>query len=955
MTRNVKWLFAALTVVLAGCPGSITQPFTIDAPTTLRLGVGATTTFDVTVSGGEGDLTVELTGLPSGVTARSSPTDAGARVELITQTTAPTGVHPLTLLVTRGAERAQQELSLQLIGLRISAAPIVVLAPGGSTTLTPTVEQLGGWSDTVVLSVLNLPTGVTAITTATDITLTAASDASFAPTVVQLVATAGVLRASVDVELSLDTLVVNVPPTLELMPGGTAPLTVELVDADFSAPITVTASGDDLTSTTETATSASVELTVSAAPTATARDVPLTVSITTRGTTRTATTTARITALAWASPLTWSVPRGTMRTLPISITRENQATGDLNVVVSDLPAGVTATVDPITGETGAAVVTVDDTASPGDTAITVTASTPHGTRSFPITLTVSDFAVQAPASFVVVREGTRQLPVTLSRVGFADDVELTFQVAAPFTAPPPATLTAGASSHTATVTAPVGSVPGSAPPLTVIATGGGLTRSATVTLGIGDFTIDAAPFATGHDNAATLLPISINRIAGFDDEIAVTVTALPTGVTATPLVVPGADSDADVPLQSTAAACTQARATVTATAGGVSRTDTSLISIIPTSGPGQRVRLAAATGAPTFAAVEDTCPGLFVPVAVDAGAVEFDVSSASGRYVLLTACNGLQLDYATVAERSGGTFNCGINLFTSHPTFTAQIAGVTPGQSVDVATPVRSRSFTPTGTTLNATPMFSSQPGVTDLAVSQLSTSGFRSEATTVLLARGVAIAGGVATASLASGAAPTADPVPIAWPAGPVIGSSITESLSLGEGEVTLATENTLTNGAWPGRAISRALLNPGEHLVARARVLDSTTSGRGVATYSRVAPFAPITFGGSVGDAGVSLVPGGRYDVLLPAVGELRTARISQPGRFNFTISATPGAVPHGARFTTPDLSMFDAENPPLWASDAGVVEWTVEQIESPGYFTAPIDGRLERTARRSGTITP
>jgi pectate lyase len=127
-----------------------------------------------------------------------------------------------------------------------------------------------------------------------------------------------------------------------------------------------------------------------------------------------------------ANPSSLSLDRGTSRTSTIAITRSGGFTGPVSFTASGLPNGVSASFNPVSTSAGSTVLTLtaSATASLGSATVGVNGSGTPGTRSTPISLTVTDpggaqnFSISAsPASVTVTRGGSSSTGVNIARSG----------------------------------------------------------------------------------------------------------------------------------------------------------------------------------------------------------------------------------------------------------------------------------------------------------------------------------------------------------------------------------------------------------------------------------------------------------------------------------------------------------------------------------------------------------
>jgi hypothetical protein len=171
---NGNWETQIASFKFSNC--GATQDFSLSAsPSSRTVTQGNTTTYTVTVtpSGGfTGNVTLSVTGQPSGSNPTFSPTSINGGSGSSTMTTSastPPGTYTLTITGTSGSlsHTATVTLVVNSSGgtgdFSISASPSSRTAPQGtSTTYTATVTPSGGFTGSVMLNASGLPSGATA-------------------------------------------------------------------------------------------------------------------------------------------------------------------------------------------------------------------------------------------------------------------------------------------------------------------------------------------------------------------------------------------------------------------------------------------------------------------------------------------------------------------------------------------------------------------------------------------------------------------------------------------------------------------------------------------------------------------------------------------------------------------------------------------------------------------------
>ena len=189
-----------------------------------------------------------------------------------------------------------------------------------------------------------------------------------------------------------------------------------------------------------------------------------------------------------ASPNSLTITQGSMGTSTISVNPVNGFSGTVNLSISGLPSGVTASFNP-TSATSASTLTLTagSAAATGTFTLTVTGASGTLTRTTTLTLTVSapvvpDFSLSAsPASLAVSRGNSVNTTITVTPAnGFTGSVSLSASglaggVTASFN--PSSTVTTSTLTFTASTTAATG-----AHTVTITGVSGALTHTVNVTL-----------------------------------------------------------------------------------------------------------------------------------------------------------------------------------------------------------------------------------------------------------------------------------------------------------------------------------------------------------------------------------------------------------------------------------------------------------------------------------------
>ena len=143
--------------------------FTLAAsPSSQTLNAGGGTSYNVTISptgGFTGQVTLSVSGLPSGANGSFSPNPTGtsSTLSVTTSTSTPTGIYTLTISGASGSLTHSTTVTLVVNGppdFLLGASPSSQLVTqGGATNYNVTISPTGGFSGQVTLSVSGLPNG----------------------------------------------------------------------------------------------------------------------------------------------------------------------------------------------------------------------------------------------------------------------------------------------------------------------------------------------------------------------------------------------------------------------------------------------------------------------------------------------------------------------------------------------------------------------------------------------------------------------------------------------------------------------------------------------------------------------------------------------------------------------------------------------------------------------------
>jgi hypothetical protein len=299
--------------------------------------------------------------------------------------------------------------------------------------------------------------------------------------------------------------------------------------------------------------SGSTTMTLTAANSTVAGVYPLTISGTSGALTHTANVSLTVTDFSIAAtPASQTIVAGQSAPYTATVTALSGFTGPVGVTVTGLPTGVTAAFSPasITGSGSSTMtLTAATNTAAGVYPLTVTGTSSGLTRTANVSLTITDFSLLAtPGSQTIVLGQSAPYTATVTPLnGFAGAVGLTVTGLPPgVTAAFSPTSITGSGSSSMTLVANA-AVPGTYP-LTVNGTSGNLTHTAGVSL-----TVAAAPdfsFVVAPSNQTVAAGLSapytatVTALNGFTGTASITVSGLPSGVTAgfSPASVTGSGS-----------------------------------------------------------------------------------------------------------------------------------------------------------------------------------------------------------------------------------------------------------------------------------------------------------------------------------------------------------------------------------------------------------------------------
>jgi uncharacterized membrane protein len=568
-------------------------------------GSSVTSTIAINPSGGfTSPVTLSVAGLPAGITATlnsSVVTGASTTVTFSAAGTVPVGtVGTVTVTGTGGGITSSIAIRLSVIApdFSLAASPSQLnVNQNGSVTGTINIAQMGGFSGSVTLSASNLPSGVTATFspasatgTFSVVTFTASSSATLISSQVMITGTSGSLRHTTSINLTVQ------PPLNDfslsagsptITQGGTGSTTVTITPMGiFNGSVALSANGvpGGVTATFSPA-SATTSSTLTFAATSTASLGIATISITGTSGNISHTIQIHLTVNQVTNPdfslaaTNATVTQGGTGNSTVTVTPLGGFSGSVALAASGLPAGVTASFSPAsTTGTSTLTFTASSTAATGTTNVTVTGTSGTLSHTASVSLTVNvhvnpGFSLSAsPANVSVTQGASAGSMITVTPVGgFTGSVALTASglpagVTASFS--PASTTGSSTVTFSASTTATL-----AAATVMITGTSGTLTATAPITLTVNapatpNFSLStSATNLVLHQGATATDTITVTPSGGFNGSVALSVSGLPAGVTA-----------------SFNPASTGGTSTLTFTASSTATTGTSSVTVTGTSG-----------------------------------------------------------------------------------------------------------------------------------------------------------------------------------------------------------------------------------------------------------------------------------------------------------------------------------------------------------------------------------
>ena len=602
--------------------GVVAPTFTLEAQSGLKIDQGSNSSSFVVLTpfyGFTGSVNLSVSGLPSGVTASFSPnpTTSSATLTLTATSTAATGQYTLTITGTSGTQTASTTITLGVYApsFTLSDNGGVTVGQGTSSTSNVYINSLNGFTGSVSLSVSGLPSGVSAsfspnpasAITAGTLTLTAASTASLGQYTVTITGRSGSQTATTPLTITI------YPPSFTLSDNGGVTIgqgasstsSVSITPLyGFTGSVSLSVSGlpNGVTASfsPNPAPPSAVGSTLTLTATNSASLGQYIVTITGTSGSQTATTTLSIGVYAPSFTVSdyssVTMGQGTSSTSSVSITPLYGFAGNVNLSVSGLPSGVTASFspNPASALAGSSTLTLmaTSTASLGQYIVTITGTSGSQIATTPLTIAIypQSFTLYDNESVTLGQVTSSASFVSINPLyGFAGNVSFSVSglpsgVTASFS-PNPAPATTGYSALTlkASSTAALGQYT-----LTITGTSGSVSASTTLTLGVyvPSFTLSNYSSVNMGQSTTYTSYVYINSIYSFTGNVSLAVSGLPSGVTASfspnPTAVPSSSGNSLLTLTaSSTASLGQYTVTITGTSGSQSASTTLPLGVYP--------------------------------------------------------------------------------------------------------------------------------------------------------------------------------------------------------------------------------------------------------------------------------------------------------------------------------------------------------------------------------------
>ncbi|MGA7157738.1 MAG: Ig-like domain repeat protein [Acidobacteriaceae bacterium] len=401
----------------------------VSGSSTISMGQGMTWNgllFITDEYGFTGNVSVSVSGLPSGVTASFSqnPVASQSQFTLTVANTTALGQYPLTIVGTSGGQTSTTSITLVIAGPSFTLSFIkenVFLGQGTTSNIPIEVSSTTGFNGNVSFSISGLPSGVTAAfsqsTYSYILTLTVSNSVSPGPYALTITGTSGTLTATATLYMGVyvPTFTLSVPGiAFEVGQGSSATGTVTVNPQNgFTSAVSLSVSGlpnGATASFSPNPTTGSSTMTVTASPTTPVGLFNLTYTGTSGNQTVTTGSSLSVQApfFVIGGGGAGKVIQGSSTSIPLQVQPYLGFTGSVYFSIAGLPAGVTASFSPNPTTTSSTMtITAGSSALVGVYNLTITGTSGSAVTTTPLQLSVlvPTFSVSSTSAGITLHQG----------------------------------------------------------------------------------------------------------------------------------------------------------------------------------------------------------------------------------------------------------------------------------------------------------------------------------------------------------------------------------------------------------------------------------------------------------------------------------------------------------------------------------------------------------------------
>jgi subtilase family serine protease len=373
-----------------------------------------------------GNVSVSVSGLPSGVTASFSqnPVASQSQFTLTVANTTALGQYPLTIVGTSGGQTSTTSITLVIAGPSFTLSFIkenVFLGQGTTSNIPIEVSSTTGFNGNVSFSISGLPSGVTAAfsqsTYSYILTLTVSNSVSPGPYALTITGTSGTLTATATLYMGVyvPTFTLSVPGIgFEVGQGSSATGTVTVNPQNgFTSAVNLAVSGlpnGATASFSPNPTTGSSTMTVTASPTTPVGLYTFTYTGTSGNQTVTTEGTLSVQApfFVIGGGGAGKVIQGSSTSIPLQVQPYLGFTGSVYFSIPGLPAGVTASFSPNPTTTSSTLtITAGSSAPLGVYGLAITGTSGSTVATTPLQLSVlaPSFGLSSTSTGITLHQG----------------------------------------------------------------------------------------------------------------------------------------------------------------------------------------------------------------------------------------------------------------------------------------------------------------------------------------------------------------------------------------------------------------------------------------------------------------------------------------------------------------------------------------------------------------------